>query len=155
VVTGANRGVTRRKTRHVHSMALAVAAGVFFFHTSILFELANNLIAANAWATSKYGPATAGKAIVLVSFFALFVTHVIEAATWGLFLWRKGLIPTFTEGFYFSAASITALGYGDVVLPPPWRMLGPLVAISGILMFGCSTAFLFLILEKAWVLELS
>ena len=112
------------------------------------------LIAANSWLTGNYGPATAGKAIVLVSFFVLFMTHVIEAGIWGLFLWRKGLIPTFTEGVYFSATSITALGYGDVVLPPPWRMLGPLVAINGILMFGCSTAFLFLLLQKVWVLEL-
>jgi hypothetical protein len=149
------QGVTRRQVRHVYSMALALAAGVFFFHTSVLFEVARHLIAANAWLAEKYGPATAGKVIVLVSFFALFITHVLEAATWGLFLWRKGLIATFTEGVYFSATSTTALGYGDVLLPRPWRMLGPLVAISGILMFGCSTAFLFLILQKVWVLELS
>jgi hypothetical protein len=50
--------------------------------------------------------------------------------------------------------AITALGYGYVVLPPPWRILGPLVAISGTLMFGCSTAFLFLVLQKVWVLDL-
>jgi hypothetical protein len=43
------------------------------------------------------------------------------------------------------------LGYGDVVLQPPWRILGPSVAISGTLMFGCSTAFLFLILQKVSV----
>jgi Ion channel len=154
MVTRSNQGITRHLVRHVFSMALALAAGIFFFHTSVLFEVARHLIAANSWLAGNYGPATAGKVIVLVSFFALFITHVVEAATWGLFLWRKGLIPTFTEGVYFSATSITALGYGDVVLPPPWRMIGPLVAISGILMFGCSTAFLFLVLQKVWVLEL-
>jgi len=154
MVTRSTQGVTKRQLRHVFSMALALVAGVFLFHTGVLFEVASHLIAANAWLAGNYGPATAGKIIVLVSFFALFITHVVEAATWGLFLWRKGLTPTFTDGLYFSATSITALGYGDVVLPPPWRILGPLVAISGALMFGCSTAFLFLVLQKVWVLDL-
>jgi Ion channel len=154
MVTRSSQGATKRQRRHVYSMALALAAGVFFFHTSVLYEVADHLIAAHAWLTGNYSPATAGKAIILVSFFILFITHFVEAAAWGLFLWRKGLIPTFTDGVYFSATTITALGYGDVVLPPPWRILGPLVAISGILMFGCSTAFLFLLLQKVWVLEL-
>lgn len=154
MVTQSNQGLSKRQLRHVLSMSLALAVGLFFFHAGVLFDLAHYLIAVNAWLTGHYGAANAGRAIIMVSFFALFVTHVAEAATWGLFLWRKGLTATFTEGAYFSATSITALGYGDVVLPPPWRILGPLVAISGTLMFGCSTAFLFLILQKVWVLEL-
>ena len=153
MVTRANQGITKHQLHRVFGMALMLVAGIFFFHTSVLFEVARDLIAAHTWLPSHYGPATAGKTVILVSFFALFLTHFLEAAAWGLFLWRKGLISTFTEGVYFSATAITALGYGDVVLLPPWRMVGPLVAISGILMFGCSTAFLFLILQKVWVLD--
>ena len=153
MVTRSNQDIIKHQPRYVFSMALVLAAGIFFFHTGILFEVARHLFSANTWLTHSYGSATAGKAVVLASFFVLFITHFLEAAAWGLFLWRKELFQTFTEGVYFSAASITALGYGDVVLPPPWRMLGPLVAISGILMFGCSTAFLFLVLQKVWVLE--
>jgi hypothetical protein len=154
MVTRSNQGVTKRQLRQVFGMALALAAGIFLFHTGVLFEVADQLIAAKAWLDGNYGHATAGRALILISFFALYITHFVEASAWGLFLWRKGLTTTFTEGVYFSAASITSLGYGDVVLPPPWRMLGPLVAISGTLMFGCSTAFLFLILQKAWVQQL-
>jgi len=76
---------------------LALAAGIVLFHTSVLFEVARHLIAANAWLTRNYSPATAGKAVVLASFFILFITHLAGAAAWGLFLWRKGLIPTFTD----------------------------------------------------------
>jgi hypothetical protein len=36
------------------------------------------------------------------------------------------------------------------VLPSPWRQLGPLVAISGVLMFGCSSAFLFVVMQGVW-----
>ena len=50
----------------------------------------------------------------------------------------------------FTAASITALGYGDILLKYPWRHLGTLIAITGVLMFGCSTAFLFVVLQAVW-----
>jgi hypothetical protein len=49
-----------------------------------------------------------------------------------------------------SGASITTLGYGDILLKYPWRHLGTLIAVSGVLMFGCSTAFLFVILQSVW-----
>lgn len=151
MVIRSNQGVTKRRLRHVFGLALALALGIFLFHTGVLFEVADHLLAAKAWLAGNYGQAIAGRAIILFTFFALFITHVIEASAWGMFFWRSGLSPSFTEGVYFSAASITSLGYGDVLLPSPWRMLGPLVAISGALMFGCSTAFLFLVLQKVWV----
>jgi hypothetical protein len=150
MVTGSNQRVSKRRLHHIFGLALALACGVFLFHAGVLAEGARHLMTANAWLSGNYGPTMAGRVLVLASFLALFITHFIEAAAWGLFLWRKGLIPNFTEGVYFSATSITALGYGDVVLAPPWRMLGPLIAISGALMFGCSTAFLFLVLQRVW-----
>jgi hypothetical protein len=45
---------------------------------------------------------------------------------------------------------LTALGYGDLVLRAPWQRLGPVMATNGILMYGCSTAFLFLIIQRVW-----
>ena len=60
------------------------------------------------------------------------------------------LLPSITEGIYFTAASITALGYGDIRLEYPWRHLGALIAITGVLMFGCSTAFVFVLLQEVW-----
>jgi hypothetical protein len=62
------------------------------------------------------------------------------------FRWTQ-VLSSITEGVYFSAASITTLGYGDILLKYPWRHLGTLIAITGVLMFGCSTAFLFVILQ--------
>lgn len=145
-----DRHIGRHHWRRVFGMALLLAAGVFLFHTAVLLEVARYLTAAHRWLIDHYGPANAGRVLVPACFFILFLTHVIEAVIWGLFLWRRGLVPCLTEGIYFSSSSITALGYGDIVLAPPWRMLGPLVSINGLLMFGCSTAFLFLVLEKVW-----
>jgi hypothetical protein len=42
----------------------------------------------------------------------------------------------------------TTLGYGDVTPLKEWRLLGPMTAMNGILMFGWSTAVLFEVLRK-------
>ncbi len=44
---------------------------------------------------------------------------------------------------YFSASSYATVGYGDVVVPSHWRMLGPLESIIGVLMCGMSVSVLF------------
>jgi len=131
-------------------MALLIAAGLFTFHTAILFELMRLLPAFSKLAGELGGPHAAGIGTVMLCFIVLFIAHFGEASGWGLFFWRKKLATSFPEGVYFAASSITALGYGDVVLPPPWRVLGALVAINGLLMFGCSTAFLFLVIQNVW-----
>ena len=40
------------------------------------------------------------------------------------------------------------LGYGDVTPLKEWRLVGPMTAMNGILMFGWSTAVLFEVLRK-------
>jgi voltage-gated potassium channel len=47
------------------------------------------------------------------------------------------------SALYFSASSYATVGYGDVVLPSIWRMLGPLESIIGVLMCGISVSVLF------------
>ena len=57
-------------------------------------------------------------------------------------------MANFETAFYFSAENYTALGYGDVVLSGQWRLLGPLEAINGLLLFGLSTAVMFAVLNR-------
>jgi hypothetical protein len=76
------------------------------------------------------------------------VTHLIEIALWAIVLLLCGEMTTFETAFYVSAENYTALGYGDVVLSGRWRLLGPLEAIDGLLLFGLSTAVLFAVLNR-------
>jgi hypothetical protein len=145
--------VPRRQVQTVFVLAWLLIVGLFLFHASLIFEVARQLQPLAAWLTVQIGPLGAGKASIAVSFCVLFLAHFAEAVAWGFLLWHQGLVPNFSDGVYFSAVSMTALGYGDVVLRPPWHLLGPLAAISGILMFGCSTAFLFIVIQKVWVVE--
>jgi hypothetical protein len=78
------------------------------------------------------------------------VAHIAEASMWAAFFWKSGHLASFSDGWYFAGVSHTALGYGDVVLQKPWRSLGPICAINGLLTFGCSSAALFLVLQKIW-----
>jgi hypothetical protein len=73
---------------------------------------------------------------------ALLLLHLLEAAVWALFFVLVGGLPDFESAAYFSLASYTTVGYGDVVLPEPWRLLGPIEAAVGVLMLGWSTGIL-------------
>jgi hypothetical protein len=57
-------------------------------------------------------------------------------------------VAAFDRAFYLSAENYTALGYGDILLSPRWRLLGPLEAINGLLLFGLSTAVMFAVLSR-------
>ena len=69
----------------------------------------------------------------------LLLLHLAEAVVWALFYWLVGGLPDLESATYFSLTSYTTVGYGDVVLPEPWRLLGPLEAAVGVLMLGWST----------------
>ncbi|MCG6859872.1 MAG: potassium channel family protein [Chromatiaceae bacterium] len=142
------------QVRRVYLLALLLVLSLFFFHTFLLFEVAELFMHSQTLIGEHIGQHRVGRTIILGCFFVLLIAHVSEAAAYGLFLRWNRLVPTFSEALYFAAATITALGYGDVVLPPPWRQLGPLVAIAGLLTFGCSTAFLFVVMHSVWQIEL-
>jgi hypothetical protein len=134
----------------VYGFALLLALVLFYFHVVVIFDVIGEMLRYKAWMLEHLGPKLTGKLLLLGCFFALMWAHVAEAVVWGLFFRWTGLLPSITEGVYFTAASITTLGYGDILLKYPWRHLGTLIAITGVLMFGCSTAFLFVVLQNVW-----
>jgi hypothetical protein len=145
--------ISRRKRHGLFILALVLASVLFFLHAYLLIELGDVLAVVSVPLRSHYGALTTGKFLVLSSFIVLFIAHFAEAVAWGLFFWRAGLTRRFPDGVYFAVVSVTTVGYGDLVLPPPWRLLGPLAGINGTLMFGCSTAFLFLVLQNVWTTQ--
>jgi hypothetical protein len=73
---------------------------------------------------------------------SLLLLHFAEAIVWALFFRLVGGLPDFESAVYFSLTSYTTVGYGDLVLPEPWRLLGPIEAAVGVLMLGWSTGIL-------------
>jgi voltage-gated potassium channel len=82
-------------------------------------------------------------ATVVVQFTtAVIVLHGVLILLWAV-CYRWVCLPSWESAFYFSASSYATVGYGDVVLPSKWRMLGPLESIIGVLMCGISVSILF------------
>jgi Ion channel len=78
----------------------------------------------------------------------IILLHLVEITIWAsFFVWRQAM-PDLQSALYFSAVTYTTTGYGDLVLPQEWRLLGAIEALTGILMAGWSTGFFFAIVSR-------
>ncbi|HSV08446.1 MAG TPA: potassium channel family protein [Candidatus Binatus sp.] len=73
--------------------------------------------------------------------------QLVQIAAWAALFVACREFDDFSTAFYHSAVNFTTLGYGDIVMSPSWKLLGPLEAVAGMLMFGVSTAGLFRVTE--------
>jgi ion channel len=138
------------RTLRVYVLALLLATFIAALHAGILFGLADVLTLSRQWAQAAVAERPADVLVVILAICVLFTAHLAETSIWAIFFWKSGQLPSFADGWYFAGTSHTTLGYGDLVLQKPWRSLGPISAINGLLTFGCSTAFLFLVLQNIW-----
>ena len=74
--------------------------------------------------------------------------HLAQIALWAVAFLLCGQVSTLETAVYLSAQSYAAIGYGDVPLSERWRLLGPLEAINGLLLFGLSAGVLFAIMSQ-------
>src|SRR5208282_3364963 len=81
-------------------------------------------------------------ALVMQTTVAVVILHGIVILVWAS-CYRWLCLPSWESAFYFSASSYATVGYGDVVLPSKWRLLGPLESMVGMLMSGVSIGLLF------------
>jgi Ion channel len=77
-----------------------------------------------------------------------FVAHLIEMALWAILFLICGEFSDFATAYYHSAVNYTSLGYGDIIMSPPWRLLGPLETADGMLLFGVSAAMIFAVIQR-------
>jgi hypothetical protein len=80
----------------------------------------------------------------------LVILHLAEIAVWALFYWWQKCLPDAESSFYFSGVTYTTVGYGDLVLPKEWRLLGAVEGLTGILMCGLSTGFFFAVVSRMY-----
>jgi voltage-gated potassium channel Kch len=79
--------------------------------------------------------------------------HLIEITVWALFYVWKHAMPELQSALYFSAVTYTTTGYGDLVLPKEWQLVGAVEALTGILMCGWSTGFFFAVVSRMFTAE--
>jgi hypothetical protein len=76
--------------------------------------------------------------------------HLLEITGWALFYSWQGAFPGLQTSLYFSAVTYTTTGYGDIVLPQTWRLVGGVEALTGILMCGWSTGFFLAVVGRMY-----
>jgi voltage-gated potassium channel len=97
-------------------------------------------------AIHRFGPWRSGMLMVRLTTLIVCL-HMLEILLWALF-YRLYCFSTWESSFYFSATSYSTVGYGDLVLPRTWRLVGPIESITGVLMCGLSVSFLFAVVHR-------
>lgn len=78
----------------------------------------------------------------------LVLLHLLEISLWSLYYLAGQAMPDLASALYFSSVTYTTTGYGDLVLPERWRLVGGIEALTGILMCGWSTGFFFTVVSR-------
>jgi hypothetical protein len=72
--------------------------------------------------------------------FMLLSLHLLGVIAWALALTKLGLAANAHDAIYFCANAYTTLGYGQVDLDPHWRIISPIIGISGLFTFAWTTS---------------
>lgn len=112
-----------------------LTSGLMFWALEIVLEKLR------PWLTSE--PHRPKLALVL----AVAVVWVLGMVTAGVWIWALALraldiFITIEASVYFSLVAFTTLGFGDILLPHQWRLLGGMAAANGLLNMGLITALL-------------
>ena len=81
--------------------------------------------------------------VMMAAVTVLMVAHIIEIGCWAIVYAALDVAPHRDEAFYFAFVNYTTLGYGDMLPRDYWRILGPVTAMNGIMLFGWSTAVIY------------
>jgi hypothetical protein len=78
----------------------------------------------------------------------LMMAHMAEVFVWAAVYALTNATPDNSDRVYFAFVNYTTLGYGDILPVARLRLLGPMTAMNGVLLFGWSTAVIFEVLRK-------
>jgi Ion channel len=86
--------------------------------------------------------------VMVATVSVLMGAHSSEVMVWSLCYALVDAAPAGANLVYFAFVNYTTLGYGDITPVDSWRLLGPMTAMNGVLMFGWSTAVIFEVLRR-------
>lgn len=78
------------------------------------------------------------------------VCHAIEVAMWASLYFLLGALPDWRIAVLYSLGAMTTYGNSGLKLESQWRLMGPLEALNGWILFGLTTAFLFAVIQEVW-----
>jgi hypothetical protein len=128
------------------SLAAVIVAVCLLLHVAGVLVMAESLLQRRDYLERK-GATTRYAILLILLFSGIMFLHITETILWAAFYYTRTLFNDFETSLYFSLTSYSTIGYGDVLLPQRWRLLGAIEGISGVLLCGISTAFVFAVMS--------
>jgi len=88
--------------------------------------------------------------LMIVTVLSLTVLHAVEASVWAAAYIELRALSDFPSAMLYSLNAMTSLGHAQVFLATHWSLMGAIEALNGSMLFGLSTAFLFVVLQEHW-----
>jgi hypothetical protein len=130
---------------------LTVGLGVCLVNIAVHALVMTAVVRAARSAALSYGgrPNFFIIAVMVTAVSILMGAHLAEVLVWTVAYTLVNAAPNDADAMYFAFVNYTTLGYGDITPAPGWKLLGPITAMNGVLLFGWSTAVIFEILRSA------
>lgn len=126
-------------------IACVLVAATVVLHAAGLTVLLRSLGRWNVVPPTRFWPIIL--LLILVTWW-LILFHLAEISVWAFFYLGWECLPDVETAFYFSGVTYTTIGYGDLLLAKPWRLLGPIEGLTGILMCGLSASVFFAVIFR-------
>ncbi len=133
----------------IASAMVAVTVGLHFVGLATLIAILRAGFATR-W---REGSAYRRGAIILFTVFGLVLLHSVEIWVYAILFMGLGQFHDLETALYFSTSSFSTIGYGDVVIDQPHRLIAAIEGANGFLLIGWSTAFLVSVNAKMGLLE--
>ena len=88
--------------------------------------------------------------LLLRLFVSIVLLHLLQVGLWAVVFWGARELPTLETAVYFSLTTYTTIGFGDVVVGPGWRILAGIEGLTGLVLVGWSTAFVFAVVNRMY-----
>ena len=139
------------------SLALVLSAGLVL--ATVIVQIAG--LAVLIWILRRRARRLAGLTyvlqqlgVILAVVMGLFVVHAVQIWLYALVYLAVGAFETFETALYFSTSSFTTVGYGEIFMAPPWRIVSAIQSANGFLLLGWSTIFLISVLARLLSVEM-
>jgi len=114
------------------------------FSSGLTVQIVGSLVKSGYAGVSFFQNVASMMLVVLIALTGI----MLQIAIWALVLYKLDEFPNFASAFYYSMNNFTTLGVDYVTTSARWRLLGPLEAVNGVLMFGVTTAMVYTIMGR-------
>lgn len=126
--------------------------GIIVFHGTAIRGITRRFNA--AWVhVDALTPRWRVRGLLWTAIAALTATHLVETFLWAAPIAGLGMLTSLRDSYFFVLESYTTLGGGSVSLPDQWRLVGPMIAMSGIFTFGWTGSVLVTIMNELGKLD--